>query len=135
MFLFLCDEIVTILLNHSIFVLFFFLLFAAYRTADGRPWVLPVVKKTEIQIAESLDVNHEYLPVCGLDSFTKASVSLLLGDDSPAIKENRAHGVQALSGTGALRIGAEFLAQKLGRRIVYYSSPTWGKQHNRNVFA
>lgn len=88
---------------------------------------MPVVKKTEIKIAESLDVNHEYLPVCGPDSFTKASVSLLLGDDSPAIKENRAHGVQSLSGTGALRIGAEFLANKLGRNVVYYSSPTWGK--------
>lgn len=61
----------------------------AYRTADGLPWVLPVVKKTEIQIAESLTINHEYLPVCGPDSFTKASVALLLGEDSPAIKEGR----------------------------------------------
>lgn len=63
--------------------------FIAYRTADGRPWVLPVVKKTEIEIAESDKLNHEYLPVCGADSFTKASTALLLGDDSPAIKEGR----------------------------------------------
>lgn len=99
----------------------------AYRTPDGRPWVLPVVKATEIKIAESENINHEYLPVCGPDSFTKASVALLLGEDSPAIKENRAHGVQSLSGTGALRLGAEFLSRKLGRTTVYYSDPTWGK--------
>lgn len=101
----------------------------AYRTADGRPWVLPVVKKTEIKIAESDNINHEYLPVCGPDSFTKASVALLLGEDSPAIKENRAHGVQSLSGTGALRLGAEFLSHKLGRNVVYYSDPTWENHH------
>lgn len=113
------------------FRLFFYLLslfcFSAYRTPDGRPWVLPIVKATEIKIAESETINHEYLPVCGPDSFTKASVALLLGEDSPAIKENRAHGVQSLSGTGALRLGAEFLYHKLGRKIVYYSDPTWGK--------
>lgn len=37
------------------------------------------------------------------------------------------HGVQSLSGTGALRLGAEFLSNKLGRKTVYYSDPTWGK--------
>lgn len=99
----------------------------AYRTADGRPWVLPVVKKTEIQVAESDALDHEYLPVCGTDSFTNASVSLLLGEDSPALKENRAFGVQSLSGTGALRLGAEFLTIKLNRTVAYYSEPTWGK--------
>lgn len=100
----------------------------AYRTADGRPWVLPVVKKTEIQVAESDALDHEYLPVCGTDSFTNASVSLLLGSDSPALKENRAFGVQSLSGTGALRLGAEFLTLKLNRTVAYYSDPTWGKE-------
>ncbi|XP_055309673.1 aspartate aminotransferase, cytoplasmic [Sitodiplosis mosellana] len=101
----------------------------AYRTPDGRPWVLPVVKKTEIQVAESENINHEYLPVTGLESFTKASVRLLLGEESAAVKENRAHGVQALSGTGALRLGAEFLSRKLGRNVVYYSDPTWENHH------
>lgn len=101
--------------------------FTAYRTADGYPWVLPVVKKTEIKIAQSQSINHEYLPVCGPDSFTKAATTLLLGEDSPAVKENRAHGCQALSGTGALRLGAEFLYNKLGHNVVYYSEPTWGR--------
>lgn len=89
--------------------------------------MLPVVKKTEIKIAESDVLDHEYLPVCGTDSFTNASVALLLGEESVALKEKRAFGVQSLSGTGALRLGAEFLSIKLKRNVVYYSDPTWGK--------
>lgn len=115
-------------LNHHKRSKFDFVPDTAYRTADGRPWVLPVVKKTEIRVAESSSIDHEYLPVCGTDSFTSASVSLLLGDDSSAVKENRAFGVQSLSGTGALRLGAEFLSRKLNRNVVYYSDPTWGKR-------
>lgn len=105
----------------------FFIFFAAYRTADGQPWVLPVVKKTEIQLAEGT-LNHEYLPVLGWENFTKASTEFLLGENSPALKEKRALGVQSLSGTGALRLGGEFLARKLKRSVVYYSDPTWGRQ-------
>lgn len=101
----------------------------AYRTADGLPWVLPVVKKTEIQIAESSTINHEYLAVTGWDTFTNASTLLLLGEGSPAVKENRVLGVQSLSGTGALRLGGEFLARKLKRNVAYYSDPTWENHH------
>lgn len=97
----------------------------AYRTNEGKPWVLPVVRKTEISIAQNESINHEYLPVCGADAFTKAAATLLLGEKSPALAENRAFGVQSLSGTGALRLGAEFLAQKLSRRVFYFSEPTW----------
>lgn len=82
----------------------------AYRTEDGRPWVLPVVRKTEINIAQNDAINHEYLPVCGPDTFTQAATKLLLGDDCPQVKDKRAFGVQSLSGTGALRLGADFLA-------------------------
>ena len=89
----------------------------AYRTEQGKPWLLPCVKKAETLLAEKVEseeLNHEYLPVLGLDSFTSASVGMLLGEDSPAIKSDRAIGVQALSGTGALRIGAEFLQRITG---------------------
>jgi len=101
----------------------------AYRTDEGKPWILPVVKKAEKILAERIDkeeINHEYLPVLGLESFATSATNMLLGTDSPAVKENRAFGVQALSGTGALRVGAEFLKNILGRSVVYYSDPTWG---------
>jgi aspartate aminotransferase len=35
------------------------------------------------------NLNHEYLPIAGLPEFTSASQKLLLGADSPAIKEKR----------------------------------------------
>lgn len=61
----------------------------AYRTDDCQPWVLPVVKKVERLIVEDDSLNHEYLPILGLPEFRSASSKVALGDDSPAIKENR----------------------------------------------
>jgi len=101
----------------------------AYRTDEGKPWILPCVKKAEKKLSEQIDeesINHEYLPVLGLDSFSKAATSMLLGENCKAIGEGRAFGVQALSGTGALRIGAEFLNRINGFSCCYYSDPTWG---------
>ena len=60
-----------------------------------------------------------------MPAFTSAAVSVLLGADHPAVREGRVLGVQCLSGTGGLRLGAEFLAQVLRYRTVYLSSPTW----------
>ncbi|EDV36801.1 uncharacterized protein Dana_GF11770 [Drosophila ananassae] len=105
----------------------------AYRTDAGEPWVLPVVRRTEISIASDEKGNHEYLPVTGLDTFTNAATQLVLGSDSPAIKANRAFGVQTISGTGALRIAADFLHTQLNRNVVYYSNPTWENHHK--IFA
>ena len=53
------------------------------------PWVLPTVKKVERLLVEDESLNHEYLPIDGLASFTEASARLVLGDSSPAITENR----------------------------------------------
>ncbi|GBP18495.1 Aspartate aminotransferase, cytoplasmic [Eumeta japonica] len=101
----------------------------AYRDEAGKPWVLPVVRKVEKQMAADDTLLHEYLPVLGLEQFSNASVSMLLGQDNPAISEGRAFGVQTLSGTGALRVGAEFLNKHLGYTTFYYSNPTWENHH------
>jgi len=104
----------------------------AYRTDEGKPWILPCVKKAESILATQVEeekINHEYLPVLGLEGFTKAATKMLLGEDSPALAENRAFGIQCLSGTGSLRIGAEFLKRIMGCDTVYISAPTWGN-HN-----
>ncbi|CAG9854928.1 unnamed protein product [Phyllotreta striolata] len=97
----------------------------AYRTAEGKPWLLPVVKEASIKLVNDATLNKEYLPILGLESFSNAATNLLLGVDSPAIIEKRAFGVHSLSGTGSLRVGAEFLARVLGKKIFYYSKPTW----------
>ncbi|XP_058461576.1 aspartate aminotransferase, cytoplasmic [Malaya genurostris] len=107
----------------------------AYRTNEGKPWILPVVKKAEAAIVADGSLNHEYLPVLGMENVTNAASTLLLGDESEAIKSKRAFGVQALSGTGALRLGAEFLARILNRSTFYYSSPTWENHHKVFLYA
>lgn len=61
----------------------------AYRTDEGKPWVLSTVKKVEKMLVEDPDIDHEYLPIDGLATFTEASAKLVLGSSSPAIQENR----------------------------------------------
>nr|CAG8489268.1 11410_t:CDS:2 [Entrophospora candida] len=61
----------------------------AYRDDNGKPWILPVVKKAEQIIINNSTLNHEYLPITGLKPFKEAAVRLILGENSPAIKENR----------------------------------------------
>ncbi|KAK6637910.1 hypothetical protein RUM44_008332 [Polyplax serrata] len=101
----------------------------AYRTNEGKPWVLPVVKKVEKDLAADETQNHEYLPVLGLEAFTQAATTMLLGANNSAVTEGRAFGVQTLSGTGALRVGAEFLSRILKLNTFYYSKPTWENHH------
>lgn len=62
---------------------------SAYRTEKGQPWVLPVVRTVEKDLANDDALNKEYLPVLGLDAFSSAATKMLLGSDSPAIVDNR----------------------------------------------
>jgi aspartate aminotransferase len=103
----------------------------AYRTEELQPLVLEVVKKAEQKMLAA-GYNKEYLPIEGLDAFRTATVQLLLGADSKAVKEGRVAVIQALSGTGSLRVGAAFIARFMKGTTVYISNPTWG--NHRNIF-
>ena len=48
-----------------------------------------MVKTVEAQMCADPMLNHEYLPLDGLKSFTEAAAKLLLGSDSPAFTQNR----------------------------------------------
>lgn len=98
----------------------------AYRTEEGKPLVLNVVREAEELLIRDRSRFKEYLPIAGLVEFNKLSAKLILGIDSPAIQEKRVTTVQCLSGTGSLRVGAEFLARHYSQRIIYIPSPTWG---------
>lgn len=98
----------------------------AYRTDEGNPWVLPVVRSVEAKMASDMLLNHEYLPILGFPDFRFASLKLLLGEGHPAIIENRVVGVQALGGTGAIRLSADFFHSISKCNTVYVSKPTWG---------
>ncbi|ESQ29106.1 hypothetical protein EUTSA_v10023500mg [Eutrema salsugineum] len=98
----------------------------SYRTEEGKPLVLEVVRKAEQQLANDMSRNKEYLPLDGLADFNNLSAKLILGADSPALEEDRVVTIQCLSGTGSLRVGAEFLAKHHQERVIFVSNPTWG---------
>ncbi|VDN51047.1 unnamed protein product [Dracunculus medinensis] len=94
----------------------------AYRDDHGKPYVLPSVREAEsILLSENLD--KEYAGIAGIPEFTNVAAKLSLGDNSSVIKEKRNATVQSISGTGALRIGAEFLVRP---KVIYQPAPTWG---------
>ncbi|KAM7509527.1 hypothetical protein LguiA_019980 [Lonicera macranthoides] len=98
----------------------------AYRTEEGKPLVLNVVRRAEQMLVNDQSRVKEYLPIIGLADFNKLSAKLIFGADSPAIQENRVTTVQGLSGTGSLRVGAEFLARHYHEHTIYIPLPTWG---------
>jgi len=97
----------------------------AYRDDSGKPFVLDSVRTAEKRILEQ-KLDHEYLPIAGLATFTKAAAQLALGSDSIHIKEKRITTVQTLSATGALRVAADFINRFLPGKEVYFPDPTWG---------
>ncbi|KAJ1658938.1 Aspartate aminotransferase, cytoplasmic [Dispira simplex] len=102
----------------------------AYRDNEGKPWVLPVVRKAEEIIFQNRP-EHEYLPIAGLASFTSSAAALLLGKDNVAFEENRVVSFQTISGTGANYLGARFLAKfKPQDTLVLLSQPTWANHQN-----
>lgn len=97
----------------------------AYRDNNGKPWVLPSVHEAEKLIKEDPSYNHEYLGIAGLTSLISGAAKVILGEDSPALQEQRVVSVQSLSGTGALHIAAKFLNKFCSEKVVYLSQPTW----------
>ncbi|KAJ3297380.1 Aspartate aminotransferase, cytoplasmic [Borealophlyctis nickersoniae] len=103
----------------------------AYRGEDGKPWVLPVVRKAERLVIEDPTTDHEYLPVTGVPAFVDAALKLIYSPENPALREKRIAGCQTISGTGAVRLGAEIL-KRFYKAPVYISNPTWG--NHRAIF-
>ncbi|KAF9531974.1 aspartate aminotransferase [Crepidotus variabilis] len=98
----------------------------AYRDDQGKPYILPSVKKAE-EIVRSSQPDKEYLPITGLPEFTKNAALLAHGADSSVIKNGLVSVTQSISGTGALRIGGAFLARHYPHsKVIYVPSPTWG---------
>ncbi|KFD53432.1 hypothetical protein M514_05696 [Trichuris suis] len=97
----------------------------AYRTNEGKPWILPVVKEAEQLLPSREDHTHEYLPILGNPTFREYSARILFGENCETIK-NKLATVQCLGGTGALRIGLEFAHYAALANTAYISDPTWG---------
>ncbi|XP_074618232.1 aspartate aminotransferase, mitochondrial-like [Acropora palmata] len=98
----------------------------AYRDDNGKPNVLPSVKKAEEKLLAK-NQDKEYAPIHGLPEFTLSAAKLAFGEDSDVIKNGLNASAQAISGTGALRIGAAFLNSFFpGSKDVWLPTPSWG---------
>lgn len=98
----------------------------AYRDDNGKPFVLPSVRKAEKLIVDR-GMNKEYAAIGGDASFGKLSAQLAFGDAAGIVADGRNVTVQAISGTGSLRVGANFLAKWFpGNKVIYLPTPSWG---------
>lgn len=75
----------------------------------------------------SLTNLQEYGPITGSADFVSSAIKLAYGKDSNAIKNKLIAASQSISGTGALRIGGEFLNRFYNKsKKIYLPTPTWG---------
>jgi len=107
-----------------------------YFDESGKLPLLKCVSAAEKLIFES-SKPRGYLPIDGIAAYDKAVQGLVFGGDSAAVKDGRVATVQALGGTGGLKIGADFL-QHLATRAgtspkVLISDPSW--ENHRALFA
>ncbi|CCN23661.1 aromatic-amino-acid aminotransferase [Bordetella bronchiseptica 1289] len=102
-----------------------------YYDDEGRIPLLQAVREAEVARIEAAAARG-YLPIEGIAGYNKGAQALLLGADSPLAAEGRVLTAQALGGTGALKIGADFLRQLLPQSKVLISDPSW--ENHRALF-
>ena len=73
-----------------------------------------------------------YLPMAGDPAYRLAVQHLLLGADAAAVREQRVVTVQSIGGSGALRLGADFLRRYFPQADVWVSDPSW--DNHRAIF-
>jgi len=102
-----------------------------YYDDSGKVPLLECVRKAEAQLMEK-NAPRTYLPIDGLAAYDKAVQELVFGADSAVVREKRAITVQALGGTGALKLGADFLKRFSPDAQVWISDPSW--ENHRALF-
>jgi aromatic-amino-acid transaminase len=102
-----------------------------YYDDNGKVPLLECVRKAEAQLMEKA-TPRTYLPIEGLAAYDKAVQELVFGADSAVVQEKRAITAQAIGGTGALKLGADFLKRFAPSAQVWISDPSW--ENHRALF-
>ena len=102
-----------------------------YFDDNGKVPLLNSVKVAEKARVESLPARG-YLPIDGLAAYNQAVQTLLFGKESSLLAEGRVVTVQSLGGTGALKVGSDYLKRLLPGSTVYISDPSW--ENHRAIF-
>ncbi len=102
-----------------------------YFDENGKLPLLACVKQAEREMTDK-SAPHGYLPIDGIAAYDKAVQGLLFGGDSETVKSGRAVTIQALGGTGGLKVGADFLRRFAPNAQVWISNPSW--ENHRALF-
>lgn len=101
-----------------------------YYNEDG---IIPQLKAVAEAEARLNAVPHGaslYLPMEGLNSYRHAIAPLLFGADHPVLQQQRVATIQTLGGSGALKVGADFLKRYFPESGVWVSDPTGKPRSN-----
>lgn len=102
-----------------------------YYDGNGKLPLLACVAQAEKQMVEAPKARG-YLPIDGIAAYDKAVQGLVFGADSEVVKGGRVATVQAVGGTGGLKIGADFLKRLNPGAKVLISDPSW--ENHRALF-
>jgi len=102
-----------------------------YYDDNGKLPLLKCVVEAERQMLEAPKARG-YLPIDGIAAYDKAVQGLVFGADSDVVTGGRVATVQAIGGTGGLKIGADFLKKVNPNATVLISDPSW--ENHRALF-
>lgn len=96
-----------------------------YYDDNGKLPVLETVQKAEAKIANPVQ-PRPYLPMDGLVGYRTACQNLLFGKNAKVLAEKRVATTATIGGSGALKVGADFIKKWFPTAKCYVSKPTWG---------
>lgn len=96
-----------------------------YYNEDGIIPQLQAVAEAEARLNAQPHGTSIYLPMEGLNAYRHAIAPLLFGADHPVLAQHRVASIQTLGGSGALKVGADFLKRYFSGSQVWVSDPTW----------
>ena len=102
-----------------------------YYTDEGKVPLLRAVLEAEKELVAKQS-PRAYVPIEGPNPYNSAVQNLLFGADSPLIKEGRVVTAECLGGTGALRVGGDFVKRLDTNAPAAISAPSW--ENHRGIF-
>ena len=96
-----------------------------YYNEDSIVPQLDTIMEAQKRIEPKQNKTKLYLPMEGFKPYRDAIQALLFGNNSPAVQSGRAVTIQTLGGSGALKVGADFLKNYFPNSEVWVSQPTW----------
>ena len=102
-----------------------------YFDDNGKLPLLECVQKAEDALMAK-PTPRGYLPIDGIAAYDSAVKALVFGAESDVVQSGRVSTVQAIGGTGGLKIGADFLKKVSPNAKVLISDPSW--ENHRAIF-